>query len=287
MLRQTKTRQTRLKSRGSKSRLALFTARFQRIGLRFFALMIVLCGCTWFVLSGGITKTQNMAEGAFIEVSAKAGFRLQNIFVEGREYADPDLLMALINAEKNMPLFKVKPHQIHDALSGISWIETVSVKRVFPDSLNITLKERQPAALWMNEGRLVVVDNAGYRITTQNLERFEDLLIIQGEDAPENIGAFLDVVRAVPKIYERLDQAVFVGNRRWDLKLNNKIIVNLPEDNIALALQRLVRAHERDEVLDKTIKNIDIRQSDRLIIKAYPGAANKSYDYISGAGAPI
>ncbi len=249
--------------------------------------MILLCACTWFVVSGGIPKTQNLAEGAFIEASAKAGFRLQNIFVEGRENADPDLLMALINAEKNMPLFKVKPHQIHEALSGISWIENVSVKRVFPDSLHITLKERRPAALWMHDGRLVVVDRRGYRITTQDLERFEKLLIIQGENAPENIGALLDVVTAAPKIYERLDQAIFVGKRRWDLKLNNKIIVNLPEDNIALALQRLVRAHERDEVLDKTIKNIDIRQSDRLIIKAYPGAANKSYDYISGAGAPI
>ena len=287
MLRQTKTRQTRLKNRGSKNSLALIAARFQRIGLRFFALMILLCACTWFVVSGGIPKTQNLAEGAFIEASAKAGFRLQNIFVEGRENADPDLLMALINAEKNMPLFKVKPHQIHEALSGISWIESVSVKRVFPDSLHITLKERRPAALWMHDGRLVVVDRTGYRITTQDLERFEKLLIIQGENAPENIGALLDVVTAAPKIYERLDQAIFVGKRRWDLKLNNKIIVNLPEDNIALALQRLVRAHERDEVLDKTIKNIDIRQSDRLIIKAYPGAANKSYDYISGAGAPI
>lgn len=249
--------------------------------------MILLCACAWFVVSGGISKTQNLAEGAFIEVSAKAGFRLQNIFVEGRENADPDLLMALINAEKNMPLFKVKPHQIHEALSGISWIESVSVRRVFPDSLHITLKERAPVALWMNEGQLVVVDRAGYRITTQNLERFEELLIIQGKNAPENMGAFLDVVSAVPKVYERLDQAIFVGDRRWDLKLNNKIIINLPEDNIALALQRLVRAHERDEVLDKTIKNIDIRQSDRLIIKAYPGAANKSYDYISSAGAPI
>tara|TARA_R110002126_G_scaffold13118_1_gene55911 strand:+ start:145282 stop:146031 length:750 start_codon:yes stop_codon:yes gene_type:complete len=249
--------------------------------------MIVLCAGAWFALSGGIGKTQNVAEGAFVEASAKAGFRLQNIFVEGREYADPDLLMALINAEKNMPLFKVKPHQIHEALSGISWVKNVSVKRVFPDSLHITLQERQPAALWMNEGRLVVVDDAGYRITTQNLERFESLLIIHGENAPENIGAFLKIVTAVPKVYERLDQAVFVGKRRWDLKLNNKIIVNLPEDNVALALQRLVRAQEKDEVLDKKIKNIDIRQSDRLIIKAYPGAANKSYDYISGSGAPI
>ncbi len=250
-------------------------------------MLFVLWLGAWFVLSGGVNKTQNLMTQEFYEVSANAGFRLKNIYVEGRENTDAALLMALINAEKGMPLFAIDPHKIHAALADISWIENLAVKRVFPDSLHITLTERVPAALWLNEGRLVVIDQSGYQITTQNVERFEDLLILSGKAAPEKFNELNGYLKAVPEIAEKIDQASFVGQRRWDLHLKNKITVNLPEDNIGLALQRLLKTHQDDAILDKTIKNVDLRQEDRLIIEAYPGTAQKQYSFVSGKGSPI
>tara|TARA_B100000073_G_scaffold242625_1_gene203542 strand:+ start:138 stop:890 length:753 start_codon:yes stop_codon:yes gene_type:complete len=250
-------------------------------------MLFVLWLGAWFVLSGGVQKTQNFAIQEFYEASAKAGFRLNNIYVEGRENTDASLLMALINAEKGMPLFAVDPHKIRIALADISWIESIAVKRVFPDSVHINIVERKPAALWLNEGRLMVVDRTGYQITTQNVDRFEDLLILNGKDAPVHLDVLQSYLSAVPEVAERIDQATLIGKRRWDLHLKNKITVNLPEDNIGLALQRLLKTHQEDGILDKTIKNVDLRQDDRLIIEAYPGTAQKQYSFVSGKGSPI
>ena len=249
--------------------------------------MLVLSGCAWFVLTGGIGKTTNMAQHGFVTVMADAGFRLENIYVEGREYTDASLMMALINVEQGAPLLSVNPHQIHEALSAVSWIENLTVKRVMPDSLYIDIKERQPVALWLNNGKLHVLDRSGYQITTQNIERFKDFMIVQGKGAPRYVNDLFSLLESEPELQKYVDQAVLVGQRRWDLLLKNKITVNLPEKDMGLAVRRLMAAHQQEEVLDKKIKNIDIRQSDRLIIKAYPGSANKSYSLISAKGAPI
>lgn len=260
---------------------------FQRAGLRFVAALLVLWLASWFVLTGGVQRSTQAVQMAFVETSANLGFTLENIYVEGRENADSELLMALINADKGMPLFAVNPHHVHERLSDISWLDSLRVKRVLPDSLSIALVEREPVALWVEGDQMSVIDATGYKITTQNLERFNALLIVHGRGAEQNVMNLLSYVRGFPALYEKLDQAYYVGERRWDLRLENKITISLPENNVDLALQRLVEAHEQHEILDKKIKNIDIRQSDRLIIEAYPGATTQSYSLISGKARPI
>ena len=288
MLRQTKTRKHAITKRAKKhSTLSRLQAGFQRLGLRFLVLAVALWAFGWFALSGGIQKTQNWMGDKAVLVMADAGFSLKNIYVEGRENTDSALLMALINAEQGMPLFSLDPHNIRDSLSAIAWIKTVSVKRVFPDSLYIVIEERKPAAFLLHDKKLQLIDRDGYVITSQNIERFKDLLIIHGEGAPSHVATLLDVIDGVPELAARLDQAHLVSGRRWDLILQNKITVNLPEKDVALAMQRLLKAHDQDGILDKQIKNIDVRQDDRLIIKAYPGAAQQSYSLINNKGAPI
>jgi cell division protein FtsQ len=288
MLRQTKTRKSAITKRAKKhSTLSQLQAGFQRLGLRFLVLAVALWAFGWFALSGGIHKTQNWVVDNAVLVMADAGFSLKNIYVEGRENTDSGLLMALINAEQGMPLFSLDPHKIRDALSSIAWIKTVSVKRVFPDSLYIVIEERKPAAFLLEDKKLQLIDRSGYVITSKNIERFKDLLIISGDGAPDNVSALLSTIEGAPEVAVRLDQARFVSGRRWDLVLQNKVTVNLPEKDVALALQRLLKAHEQDDILDKKIKNIDVRQQDRLIIKAYPGAAQQSYSLINNKGAPI
>jgi hypothetical protein len=47
----------------------------------------------------------------------------------------------------------------------------------------------------------------------------------------------------------------------------------LPEKDIGLALRRLATAHEKGEILDKDLINIDLRNADRIIVKPRRGEA--------------
>ena len=61
--------------------------------------------------------------------------------------------------------------------------------------------------------------------------------------------------------------AVRVGERRWNLRLDNGVEVRLPEEGAEAALAELVRLAREQDILSRDIKAIDLRFPDRLIVK--------------------
>ena len=51
--------------------------------------------------------------------------------------------------------------------------------------------------------------------------------------------------------------------------------MKLPEDDVALALRRLSKAQEDDNLLDKELISIDLRDPMRMIIRTRPGAVHE------------
>jgi cell division protein FtsQ len=64
-----------------------------------------------------------------------------------------------------------------------------------------------------------------------------------------------------------------VGERRWDLKLENGITVKLPEDGEDQAIAELVRLDRESGLLTRDIAAVDMRISDRLVVQLTPEAA--------------
>ncbi|MFW5731517.1 MAG: cell division protein FtsQ/DivIB, partial [Desulfonatronovibrionaceae bacterium] len=80
-------------------------------------------------------------------------------------------------------LLQLKMSALHDNIADNPWIESVSVKRVFPEELVVTVQEKQ-AYFWVQHGdRLYYADQKGRRITRISPDRFVSLpvLYMQGE----------------------------------------------------------------------------------------------------------
>ena len=61
-----------------------------------------------------------------------------------------------------------------------------------------------------------------------------------------------------------------VGNRRWSLILNDiddGLIIELPESNISQALDRLIEMDDKEDLLKRDLKRIDVRLPDRIIVQ--------------------
>ena len=102
-----------------------------------------------------------------------------------------------------------------------------------------------------------------------------------GEGASEEAPAFLSYVLADDTILTKMSAAVLISKRRWNLSLKNQVIVKLPEDNIELALRRLISAQEDGNLMDKNIREIDMRDTGRIIVRTLPGAVR---EYKAGYG---
>ncbi len=258
-----------------KGALAVFVPWMKRFGVVLGVVVFVLWVGAWLWLSGSFVRAAHWSQNQVIELAASAGFKVENILVEGRKYADADVLLALINIQKGDPLFSFDPAQARALIEQMEWVASVHVERRLPDTLYIGLEEREPLALWQRDKKLYLLDRAGKEIKTDRLHRFSDFVIVMGRDAPQNVAELMDYLSAEPLIRARSESAKYISGRRWNLTLKNGILIKLPESDMGLALSRLARAQEDEGLMDKDIIAIDLRDTLRMTIRTKPGAVQE------------
>ena len=258
-----------------KGALSIIIPWLQRFGMGVAICVGVLWCGSWVYLSGAAERTSDWAENKFEVAFADLGFTVEDIWVEGRRYTDIDVLLAIVNVEKGDPLFSFDPNHAKDLISQISWVEHVEIERRWPDTVYIEIEEREPLALWQGEKRAKLLDSAGDVIETGNLDRFSDLVMVTGKGAPKMAPALIQDLKAEPLIFKRVETAHRLGERRWDLRLKNGVLINLPADDVGFALRRLVDVHEKNGMLDKDIRSVDVREIGRVSVRTKPGAVQE------------
>lgn len=259
--------------------------RLKQGGLALGIVVAVLWGAAWFFLSGANTKLHDWAIGETLDTTAKAGFKIERILVEGRVNADKETLLALLNVREGDPIFSLEPQQAKELIERLSWIKSARVERRLPGTIYIGLIERDPLALLRKADKsLVLIDEEGEELTNKNLKRFEDFLMVSGEGAPQSAKELIALLEAEPDLKTRTDSAMRIENRRWDLKLTSGAIVKLPEKDIGLALRTLAARQQSEGLLDKNLKMIDLRDSRRIVVQT---ALGKAMDLQADAGLPL
>lgn len=236
-------------------------------------LLIFLWTGAWLIMSGTVRHAEETVAYKFYQMTARNGFSVRDILVEGRENADADVLLGLIHADRGDPIFAFDPSTARAALEKESWIEKARVERRLPGIIFVSIVERKPFALWQNQGKVRLIDAGGVVITdvAKEVARFRQLPLVVGDGAAKEAAALLDLMQAEPLVMDRLEAATYIGDRRWDLMLKNKVTVRLPETDLPLALRRLAEAQEKDGLLDKDLNTIDLREPSRMIIRTKPG----------------
>ncbi len=189
--------------------------------------------------------------------------------------------MAILNIQKNDPLFQFDLNEKQKRIEQLSWVKTVRVERRLPDTIYIALEERVPMALWQRKKRLTLIDDLGEVVTDHKLNRFKDFIIVVGSDAPKQAPQILRLLESEPDIEDRVEAVTYVSSRRWNLALKSGVTVKLPEGEIPLALRRLAVKHGSENLMDKDIQVIDLRESDRIIVQTKPGAVQEYEDNYS------
>jgi len=220
-------------------------------------------------------KFQQWAAQEIISASVEHGFVVQKVLVQGRENTDADVLRALLNVKKGDPILAFNPQETKDLIERISWVREAHVERRFPDTIFVNLTERQPLALWQNKGKIRLIDKDGVTLTDRGYEKFGNLILLVGADAPQKAHELVSMLAAEPNLKARVTAASRIGGRRWDLTFNNGVTVKLPESDMGLALRRIAAAQEADKLLDRDITSVDVREADRMTVLTRPGSVQE------------
>ncbi len=244
------------------------------------AVIGVLWAGAWFFLSDADTKTAQWMSDQTMSVTRAAGYKVENILVEGRKHSDADAILAIVNVREGDPIFRFKPVEAKAQIEKIGWVKSVRVERRLPNTVYINLKERTPIALWQHDDSLYLIDSEGERLTQENLAAFKDLLMVSGKGAQKAVPALNKMLSSYPDLIANVDHAERIDNRRWDVVLKNSKRIKLPAKASSEALAHVMARQTEDQILDKeSIMDIDARYKGRLIVRTKLG---KVQDYKSG-----
>jgi len=167
---------------------------------------------------------------------------------------------------------------VRDRLKASSWIADATVLKLYPDRLTIDVTERKPFALWQDDKHVSVIADDGAVLEGFVARRFTSLPLVVGRGAEKRARDFLATVAKYPAISKDVKAVIFVGERRWNLRLAGGLDVRLPEVGVEAALARLIRLDQDDHLLSRDIVAIDLRLPDRVTVRLSDEAAQARAD---------
>lgn len=228
---------------------------------------------------GGMARLEHDVRNLWrgqVETGARAlGLNLARVVVAGREKTDPELLRLQIGLQIGMPLTAIDVAAVRNRIEQISWVGDASVRLVLPDTLRVDLTERAPFAIWQIDGEFHVIDRGGVRLTSVDWNEHRGLPLVVGAGANLHVDEITSLLAAYPDIERRVQAAVRVRDRRWTLHLWNGVDVLLPEEDPDGALADFAGDPDTPRLLASDIERVDLRQSDRWLVRLSPNAADQ------------
>lgn len=232
------------------------------------------------VLFLGSTGFYGMSLGGhsqdFAQASTTAiGFAIEDVKVSGnRETSEIDILERLgLDGTTSLVALDVK--EARQKLSDLPWVEDVSVRKIYPGTIEIALKEREAFAIWQHGTDLSLIEKNGSVIAPLRDNKFSKLPLFVGRDAETAAAGFADEFDNWPEIKSRVKAYIRVAGRRWDLRLDNGIVVKLPEMNVPRAMDVLATLEAEQGLLERDVAAVDLRLEDRTTVRLTEGALER------------
>ena len=237
-------------------------------------LNVALCiaGGWWLWQSGWVLRTAEELKSRAITESAELGFTVQEILVVGRRETSRQDLLRAVKLSRGAPILSFDLGSAKKRVEALPWVREATIERMLPDTIILNLIERRPLALWQRKGRFSLIDQKGVIILDEGLERYSDLLVVVGEEAPAHASRLLEILSTQPRLMTMVKAAVWVGGRRWNVRMAGDIDVRLPEKDPTTAWARLAEYDRTHRVLERDIQVLDLRFPDRLIVRKAPPA---------------
>lgn len=225
-----------------------------------------LVGGWWLMHTGKFDRTINVVAVQFWKLTGALGFTLDEIDLQGRNHAEADAIKKALGIAQGVPILSLPLADMKQRLETVPEVKSAAIARKLPGTLQVTVIERIPAALWQSEGKLRLIDKDGVPLSKERYREKAPLPLVVGKDAPQHIGELLALLEAVPSLKSEITAAVRVGGRRWNIEMTRDITVMLPEENPEAAWKRFGVLVNEKALLSKAIRSVDMRMEDRVFI---------------------
>jgi cell division protein FtsQ len=249
-----------------------------RVGVT--ATVLLLLGSAGFgiVKGGHVEELTSALSDTRNALANSAGFRITAVAINGRKQLTQDEVLAIGGVNGRSSLLFLDAEAVRGKLKTNPWIADATVLKLYPGQLQIDIVERTAFALWQQDGRLSVISDDGAVLEPYVSRRFISLPLVVGKGAETRAHDFLALLARYPQVNSLTKAAIFVGERRWNLRLKDGLDIRLPENDVGNALAALSALDKEDRLFSRDIVAIDMRLPDRLAVQLSDDAAKARED---------
>ena len=160
-------------------------------------------------------------------------------------------------------IVSLNKNEISKVIDSYNIVENYNIFKNYPSTLNIKIKKTNFLAKINYDGKTFIVGSNGKLIDEKYTSNY--LPYIFGSPETEEFLKFKKKIDKSKFLYEQIKNFYFYPSKRWDIELNNEIIIKLPDLNV---INTLNNSYEflKDENF-RYIKIIDARVKNQIIIK--------------------
>ena len=166
------------------SRIGHFVVTYTVVGLTVAAFLVVMM-----LFAGGYFWNIGERIDSLTSRAAKVmGFSVSRVTLRGGEHlTDREVLDALWDNEAGsilgQSLLHVDASETRADIEAIGWVHVAAVQKLWPNTLQITVAERRPHALWLDDrGQYFLIDSEGVVLAQVAPTDYTDLPVVTGTD---------------------------------------------------------------------------------------------------------
>lgn len=156
------------------------------------------------------------------------------------QYLGKDEIRTALEPLVTTGFFEADMQAIHQAVSTLPWVETVAVKRIWPDAIDIKIREKKPYVRW---GQDSLMTEQGVIFTPKSIAQHQHLTVLTGPAQQQM--KVLEIMKGIKTALadQAMELAEFNVNDRWawKIKLTTGLVILLGRDEQLKKLQRFLK----------------------------------------------
>lgn len=237
--------------------------------------LLCIMGFTYFSDEENVAAMNAKIADVKAAIQQRPEFQVTEIAVAG---AGPVLeadVRRVLPLEFPISSFELDLEDMRETVAALYAVGEVSIRVGDEGALHVDIEPRVPVALWRATDNLRLIDAQGEfaGVIATRADRL-DLPLIAGEGAHDQIQEALALFRNTGPLAPRVRGLVRMGERRWDIVLDRGQRIMLPETGAERALDRVIALDQTNNLLERDVVAIDLRNSTRATVQLSTEAAS-------------
>lgn len=217
---------------------------------------------------GIFKEVHEFATEKLYSITKSYGFKLENVVIKGNKRLEVKHIINSINARYGIPILSINLSKVRETLLKNEWVKVGVVERKLPNTLIISIIEREPIAIWQNEYKHYLISDDG-KIMNLEPNVKGNFITVLGSNAVVQVPNLIKQLSSYKELQKEIIFAIRQGQRRWDLILKaeatkDQITVKMPEEGFKEALSFLNKLYSENKIFNQSYKSIDLRDNKKV-----------------------